>query len=430
MTTMQDSELLTRVGPGTPMGNLMRHYWLPALKSSELKPDGDPVRLKLLGEELIAFRDTSGRIGVMDHRCPHRCASLFYGRNEEDGIRCIYHGWKYDVDGHCLDQPNLPPHQQFTDKIHAKAYKAAERNGVVYVYMGAADKAPPLPDIAATHIPESEAKITFAMRECNWLQALEGDIDTSHLNFLHYGAASGADFAPTDRGALRRRSGATPNTRSSEHELGTIYGAYRPGRERHDLLAHRAFPVSVLDAGAVHRVRALPHRARLGAARRHAHDVRDDRAESGTGLRRSTTERVLPNTTDWLGRYRLRAERRRTIISSTARRSARVPTPASRASISRIRPSPKAWARSPTTVSSISPPATAWWRSRGGACSPRPRRWRKPARCRRAAARPARKPMAGCAAVISSRPRRGNGATSTAFSSTSVQTAGTAEAAE
>src|SRR5690348_3980738 len=143
MTSLQDSEILTRVGPGTPMGNLMRHYWLPALKSSELKADGDPVRFLLLGERLIAFRDTSGRIGVMDHRCPHRCASLFLGRNEENGIRCVYHGWKYDTEGNCLDVPNLTS-PEFKNRIKAKAYQVTERNGLVWVYMGNRKEAPPL----------------------------------------------------------------------------------------------------------------------------------------------------------------------------------------------------------------------------------------------------------------------------------------------
>src|SRR3954470_10687900 len=103
MTTLQESDVLTRTGPGTPMGGLMRQYWIPALKSSEVKKDGDPVRIKLLGEELIAFRDSHGKVGVMDHPCPHRCASLFFGRNEEGGIRCVYHGRKFDADGNCLD---------------------------------------------------------------------------------------------------------------------------------------------------------------------------------------------------------------------------------------------------------------------------------------------------------------------------------------
>ena len=131
--TIKDSEDLTRVGPGTVMGEFMRQYWLPALMSSELKPDGAPVRLMLLGEKLIAFRDTDGRVGVMDHRCPHRCASLFLGRNEENGLRCVYHGWKFDVEGNCIDMASVPAHQDFKSKVKAKAYKATERNGVVWV---------------------------------------------------------------------------------------------------------------------------------------------------------------------------------------------------------------------------------------------------------------------------------------------------------
>src|SRR6201987_3436048 len=144
MTSLQDSEILSRVGPGTPMGNLMRHYWLPALKSSELVADGDPVRFMLLGEKLIAFRDTAGRVGVMDHRCPHRCASLFLGRNEEGGIRCVYHGWKFDVAGNCVDMPSVPPDQDFKHKVKARAYQAVERAGLVWVYMGSRAN-PPLP---------------------------------------------------------------------------------------------------------------------------------------------------------------------------------------------------------------------------------------------------------------------------------------------
>ena len=136
MTQLQDSIDLTRVGPGTVMGDFMRQYWIPAAKSTELKADGDPVRLMLLGERLIAFRDSSGRVGVMDHRCPHRCASLFLGRNEQDGIRCVYHGWKFDVTGRCVDMPNVPPEQDFKDRVHAKAYPACERNGLIWVYMG------------------------------------------------------------------------------------------------------------------------------------------------------------------------------------------------------------------------------------------------------------------------------------------------------
>src|SRR3954469_11152070 len=146
---------LTRVGPGTVMGEMMRQYWIPAAASSELTPDCDPMRLMLLGEQLIAFRDSSGRVGVLDHQCPHRCASLFLGRNEENGIRCVYHGWKFDAEGNCVDMPSVPPERDFKHLVKAKAYKAVERNGLIWVYMGERKAAPPLPQIEATLLPET-----------------------------------------------------------------------------------------------------------------------------------------------------------------------------------------------------------------------------------------------------------------------------------
>jgi phenylpropionate dioxygenase-like ring-hydroxylating dioxygenase large terminal subunit len=170
MTSASESVELTRVGAGTVMGELMRQYWLPALKSSELVPDGAPVRLMLLGEKLIAFRDSAGRVGVMDHRCPHRCASLFLGRNEEGGIRCLYHGWKYDVTGQCVDMPSVPAEQDFKHKVRAKAYRAVERAGVVWVYMGARAEAPPLPALQILDAPDDEINVSFIQRDCNYLQ--------------------------------------------------------------------------------------------------------------------------------------------------------------------------------------------------------------------------------------------------------------------
>jgi phthalate 4,5-dioxygenase len=134
MTTAIEGVELTRVGPGTAMGQLMREYWIPALMRSELARGGAPLRLMLLGEKLIAFRDSTGRVGMMDHRCPHRSASLFLGRNEEGGIRCIYHGWKFDVSGKCLDMPNVLPHQDFKHKVKAKAYRTVERASLFGLY--------------------------------------------------------------------------------------------------------------------------------------------------------------------------------------------------------------------------------------------------------------------------------------------------------
>jgi phthalate 4,5-dioxygenase len=171
MATAKDSEILTRVGPSTPMGEFMRQYWIPAAMSRELRSDDAPMRLMLLGERLIAFRDSSGKIGVMDHRCPHRCASLFYGRNEYDGIRCVYHGFKYDVDGNCLDMPNVPPQYDYKNKIKAKAYKTLERNGLIWVYMGPRTEPPGLPALEPTLLPEDQVVMFFSQRDCNWLQA-------------------------------------------------------------------------------------------------------------------------------------------------------------------------------------------------------------------------------------------------------------------
>src|ERR1700740_2934309 len=164
MTTERESRELTQVGPGTVMGDLMRRYWLPAAQSSELERDGAPIRLMLLGEKLIAFRDSAGRVGVMDHRCPHRCASLFLGRNEEGGIRCIYHGWKFDVSGKCLDMPNVPPHQDFKHKLQAKAYLVVERAGVVWVYMGPRAEPPPLPAFEILDVPDDEVGVILIQR--------------------------------------------------------------------------------------------------------------------------------------------------------------------------------------------------------------------------------------------------------------------------
>ncbi len=285
------------------MGNLMRHYWLPALKSSELKADGDPVRFLLLGEKLIGFRDTQGCVGVMDHRCPHRCASLFLGRNEEGGIRCVYHGWKYDVTGQCVDQANLPPSKMFDDKVHARAYRTSERNGIVYVYMGGAVEAPPLPEIAATHIPEAEVDVIFLLRRCNWLQAMEGDIDTSHLNFLHFGSMGSSDFAPTDPnrfGAIHR----DPEYMAEATDLGTIYGAYRPADndQTYWRIAHFLFPCWTLAPFIAFENYRI---ARAWVPLDDTHTMFIMIGPKG-GLASSTRDKIalLPNSTDWLGRFR------------------------------------------------------------------------------------------------------------------------------
>lgn len=185
MLSREQNELITRVGPGTPMGTVLRSYWLPAVLSEEVEPDGPPLRVRLLGEDLIAFRDTSGKVGLMQHNCPHRGASLFFGRNEEGGLRCVYHGWKFATDGTCTDMPNEPPESDFRHKVRAVTYPTRERNGVVWAYLGSSDVLPALPALEWNLVPANQRYATKRVQECNWVQAVEGGIDPSHSGFLH-----------------------------------------------------------------------------------------------------------------------------------------------------------------------------------------------------------------------------------------------------
>lgn len=168
------------------MGNLMRRYWLPALLSSELpQPDGTPVRLRLLGEDLVAFRDTSGRLGLLEEHCPHRQVSLALARNEEHGLRCIYHGWKYDVTGQCVDMPTEPADSTFKHRIRAQAYPTQEVAGVLWAYMGPPTKQPPFPTFQWLQLPPTHSHPFKTLEECNYAQAIEGGIDSAHLPILH-----------------------------------------------------------------------------------------------------------------------------------------------------------------------------------------------------------------------------------------------------
>jgi phenylpropionate dioxygenase-like ring-hydroxylating dioxygenase large terminal subunit len=187
MLSAEENELVTRTGPGTALGQLMRRYWIPALLSEELpEPDCAPVRVRLLGELLVAFRDTHGRVGLIDEFCAHRRASLFLGRNEEAGLRCVYHGWKYDLHGNCTDMPNEPPENRFQEKIRLKAYQTIELGNVIWAFMGPSEKVPPLPKFEWTQVPETHRHVSKTWQEaCNWLQALEGGIDSIHAAFLH-----------------------------------------------------------------------------------------------------------------------------------------------------------------------------------------------------------------------------------------------------
>jgi phthalate 4,5-dioxygenase oxygenase subunit len=182
----QDNETLTRVGPSTPMGNLLRRYWMPALLSSELpSPDCPPVRVRILGEDLVAFRDSDGKTGLFQRACPHRGASLFFGRNEELGLRCVYHGWKFDATGACVDMPSEPAESNFKSKVRAVAYPTNESGGIVWTYMGPIEKMTPFRDFIGPNLAQDEWRAVKMVSDCNWVQGLEGNLDTAHISFLH-----------------------------------------------------------------------------------------------------------------------------------------------------------------------------------------------------------------------------------------------------
>jgi phthalate 4,5-dioxygenase len=242
MLTREDNDLLCRVGPGTPMGALMREYWIPAMLSHELaSPDCPPVRLRLLGEDLIAFRATSGQAGIVVNACPHRGASLFFGRNEEEGLRCVYHGWKFDTSGACVDMPSEPAESNFKSKVRVRAYPCQERNGIIWTYMGPRSTPPPLPDIEGNL--SAEGVVRNRVIECNYMQALEGDIDTIHAGFLHYGHVKIEELTPRScyYYTLREKTAAFI---TADNEVGTSYGAYRHAEEGTDYwrIAHFLFP--------------------------------------------------------------------------------------------------------------------------------------------------------------------------------------------
>jgi phenylpropionate dioxygenase-like ring-hydroxylating dioxygenase large terminal subunit len=186
MLSKDENELLTRVGPGTPMGELMRCYWLPALLSEEIaERDCPPVRVRLLGEDLVAFRDSSGRIGLLGEHCAHRGTSLFFGRNEECGLRCIYHGWKFDVDGAVVETPAEPGDSDFRKKLCHTAYPCKEVAGIIFAYLGPKEKMPLLPRYEWCDLRTDQVYPVKSFLECNYLQGIEGDFDSSHTSFLH-----------------------------------------------------------------------------------------------------------------------------------------------------------------------------------------------------------------------------------------------------
>lgn len=185
--TREDNELLTRVENGAPMGEMIRqHYWLPAVPSIKLEADGAPVRVRLLGKNFVAFRATDGQVGVLDEQCVHRKASLALARNEDNGLRCIYHGWKYNVRGEVVEAPNHAGNQdQFCKQVRVNRYTTVDRGGIVWVWLGKGDKAPPFPALPFVDLPASQRSVTSAEVPTNWVQAVEASMDSSHVGVLH-----------------------------------------------------------------------------------------------------------------------------------------------------------------------------------------------------------------------------------------------------
>ena len=226
MLSKEENEILCRVGPGTPMGNLLREYWFPAMPSYELpSPDCPPKRLRLLGEDMVAFRTTSGQVGIVANACPHRGASLFFGRNEEEGLRCVYHGWKFDVDGVCVDMPSEPPESNFKSKVKVRAYPARDVNHMVWIYMGPRETPPPFPCFEVLTLPPEQVnEPSIMMEEANWFQNLEGDIDSSHIDYLHSRVQIVSPGSEQNQSFIRDRA---PRLTVQPTDYGAFYSARR-----------------------------------------------------------------------------------------------------------------------------------------------------------------------------------------------------------
>jgi phthalate 4,5-dioxygenase oxygenase subunit len=228
MLRKEQNDLLTQTGPGTPAGKLFRCYWLPVLLAEEL-PENDcpPVRVKIMSERLLAFRDTEGRLGLIDEFCAHRGVSLWFGRNEEGGLRCPYHGWKYDVTGQCVDVPSEPEESGYCRKIKLKSYPMIERGGVLWAYMGPPDQQPPLPEWEFAAVPSAQRYVSKRLQESNWLQAMEGGIDSSHVSFLHRGDLNSDPLFKGAKGNQYNLADARPVFEVVESAGGLYIGARR-----------------------------------------------------------------------------------------------------------------------------------------------------------------------------------------------------------
>jgi phthalate 4,5-dioxygenase oxygenase subunit len=225
-----ESVLYSRTAAGSPMGDLLRRYWLPALLSRELEVDGAPVRVRLLSEDLVAFRDTQGRIGLLREFCSHRGASLYYARNQGSALHCWYHGWTYDIEGRCLATPNEPPESRMRERIRQRAYPCVERNGMVWTYMGPPARKPELPAFEYLQVPDAHTYVSKRYQQCHWTQGMEGDLDPAHIGHLHggqFGVRTRATVSPDARSNAWIQDGLAPQIEVHARPAGLLFAARR-----------------------------------------------------------------------------------------------------------------------------------------------------------------------------------------------------------
>ena len=233
MLSAADNQLLTRTGPETAMGRYFRSFWLPLALSCELpEPDGAPIRVKVMDEDLIAFRSSDGRVGLVSPLCPHRGANLFFGRNEDGAIRCVYHGWKFDLAGNCIEMPNLPAEAGYHGKMRITAYPTREYADMVWAYMGPVASAPAMPQLEVGLVPASHRLVSKKLQQCNWAQSIEGALDTAHFSFLHMPAPKVAETMHPDANADQKRlkwmrDDPLPRFSFVDHAAGFAAGAAR-----------------------------------------------------------------------------------------------------------------------------------------------------------------------------------------------------------
>ncbi|MDH7795300.1 MULTISPECIES: Rieske 2Fe-2S domain-containing protein [unclassified Beijerinckia] len=241
MLSEQDNRLLTQTGEGTPMGHMFRFFWQPALLSEELpEPDCPPRRVNMLNKYMIAIRDSAGKAQLITPTCPHRGADLFFGRVEEGGIRCVYHGWKFDVNGRCLDVPTLPDNgqrQKMCEKIQLETFPTREAGGIIWVYLGPAEQMPEFPEFEFTQLPGTHTFASKKFQESNWAQACEGGLDTAHFSFLHLPIdknrqqVTGSEFVGQSSADERRlqwiRNDGAVRFSIIPHEAGLVLGGAR-----------------------------------------------------------------------------------------------------------------------------------------------------------------------------------------------------------